>query len=55
MGDKIYQIKAKKELLWIEILNKSYEEVSLLFFLLFRLLGRFGETQFNKIKKKILR
>ena len=26
MGDKIHQIKAKKERLWIEILNKSYEE-----------------------------
>ena len=26
MGDEIYQIKAKKERLWIEILNKSYEE-----------------------------
>ena len=26
MGDEIYQIKTKKERLWIEILNKSYEE-----------------------------
>ena len=26
MGDEIYQIKAKKEPLWIEILNISYEE-----------------------------
>ena len=41
MGDEIYQIKAKKERLWIEILSKSYEEdfkikkmVSLVFLLL---------------------
>ena len=26
MGDDIYKIKAKKERLWMEILNKSYEE-----------------------------
>ena len=26
MGYEIYQIKAKKERLWIEILNRSYEE-----------------------------
>ena len=28
MGYEIYQIKAKKERLWIEILNRSYEEDS---------------------------